>query len=79
MALQEFEFKVEHRAGTKIRHGYRLSCFLIADSNISRLVEVQDNDSWIKAVKYILTNNVTNYYLKVISVQAHSFWAVSCS
>jgi len=36
-------------------------------------VEVQDNDSWIKAVKYILTNNVTNYYLKVISVQAHSF------
>jgi len=60
MALQEFEFKVEHRAGTKMRHVdalSRLPCFLIADSTKSRLVEAQNNDSWIKAVKSILTNN----------------------
>jgi len=53
MALQEFEFKVEHRAGTKVRHVdalSRLSCFLITDSTKSRIEEAQDNDSWIKAV-----------------------------
>jgi len=69
MALQEFEFQVEHRAGTKMRHVdalSRLSCFLIADSTKSRLVEAQDNDSWIKAVKSILTNNddYDDYFLK---------------
>ncbi|XP_070855345.1 uncharacterized protein [Drosophila suzukii] len=54
MALREFEFQVEHRAGTKMRHVdalSRLSGFLITDSTKSRLVEAQDNDSWI-------TNNI---------------------
>jgi len=44
MALQEFEFKVKHKAGTKMTHVYALSA----------LVEAQDNDSWIKAVQFIL-------------------------
>jgi len=62
-ALQEFQFRVEHRAGTKMS---RLSCFLITDSTKSRLVEAQDNDKGIKAVKAVLTSHdvYEDYYLQ---------------
>jgi len=53
MYLQDFDYELEHRSGTKMRHVDALSrvvCFVLTDSIMHRLKEAQMADDWTKAV-----------------------------
>lgn len=66
--LQEFDYEIEHRSGTKMRHVDALSrvyCLMIEDSLRHRIKEAQLQDEWIRAVREILQNGCyEDYYLK---------------
>jgi len=52
--LQDFNYKIEHRSGTQMKHAdalSRVSCFFLSDSITHRLKEAQINDDWTKAVR----------------------------
>jgi len=57
MFLQEFDYHIEHRAGTKLKHADALSrvyCLMVESSLRHRIKEAQMRDSWIKAVRQAL-------------------------
>ncbi|XP_049308582.1 uncharacterized protein LOC125777521 [Bactrocera dorsalis] len=68
MYLQEYDYRVEHRSGSRMRHVDALSrvyCLLAEDSLTVRLREAQEQDTWIRAVKKILeTGSYENFFLK---------------
>jgi len=51
--LQDFNYKIEHGSGTRMKHAdalSRASCFFLSDSITHRLKEAEINDDWIKTV-----------------------------
>ncbi|GBP06803.1 Transposon Tf2-8 polyprotein [Eumeta japonica] len=67
MMLQDFDYEIEHRSGSKMRHVdalSRVSCLLIEESLRHRLKEAQLNDGHIKALRKILeVNQYEDYYV----------------
>lgn len=67
MMLQDFDYEIEHRSGTKMKHVdalSRISCMLIEDSLRYRLKEAQMDDRYVKALRKILENNqYEDYYI----------------
>lgn len=68
MYLQEYDYTVEHRAGTRMKHVDALSrvyCLIIEDSLKFRLREAQAEDEWIRAVKKVLEKEqYEDYFLR---------------
>ena len=68
MFLQEFDYVIEHRSGSQMRHVdalSRVSCLLVVDSIKHRLKEAQQNDSWVKAVfKVLEKDSYEDYFIK---------------
>lgn len=66
--LQEFDYQIEQRSGSKMKHVdalSRVSCLMMEDSLRFRIKEAQLQDEWIKAVRKVLeTNPYEDYYLK---------------
>lgn len=55
--LQDFNYEIEHRSGSQMRHVdalSRVSCLMLEDSLQHRLQQAQLMDPWIKAVMKIL-------------------------
>ncbi|GBP13171.1 hypothetical protein EVAR_91281_1 [Eumeta japonica] len=70
MMLQDFDYEIEHRSGSKMRHVdalSRVSCLLIEESLRHRLKEAQLNDGHIKALRKILklTNMRTTMFTMI--------------
>lgn len=65
--LQDFDYQIEHRSGTKMRHVdalSRITCLLVEDSLRHRLKKAQLNDMWVSAVRKILENDhYEDYYM----------------
>lgn len=65
--LQDFDYEIEHRAGTKMRHVDSLSRnILMIDTAIShRIKTAQEEDEYLIAIKTILNDHSYNdYFLK---------------
>lgn len=66
--LQEFEYEIEHRSGTKMRHVdalSRVSCLMMEDSLRHQIKGAQVQDEWIKAVRKALENGpYADYFIK---------------
>lgn len=66
--LQEFDYQIEHRTGSKMKHVdalSRVSCLMMEDSLRHRIREAQLKDDWIRAVRTILEyGTYEDYYLK---------------
>lgn len=57
--LQDFNYKIEHRSGLKMKHAdalSRVSCNFFTDALAHRLKTAQLNDDWIKAVRSLVGN-----------------------
>lgn len=57
MLMEEYDYEVEHRAGSRMRHADALSrapCMLLQDALVERLEQAQDSDQHIKTVKKLL-------------------------
>ncbi|XP_017481076.1 PREDICTED: uncharacterized protein LOC108370282 [Rhagoletis zephyria] len=68
MFLQDFDYEIEHRSGTKMRHVdalSRVSCLMLEDSLSHRLKQAQLQDNWIRAVRKVLEKDeYEDYYVK---------------
>ncbi|XP_037944267.1 uncharacterized protein LOC119677070 [Teleopsis dalmanni] len=66
--LQDFDYEIEHRMGTNMKHVDALSrvyCLLLEDSLCHRIKNAQLSDDWTKAMRKILeTQNYGDFYLK---------------
>ena len=67
LMLSDFDYKIEHRKGTSMRHVDALSrnpiCMIIQDSTILKITQAQETDEHIKAIKEILQNKPYDDYL----------------
>nr|XP_036677421.1 uncharacterized protein LOC118878525 [Drosophila suzukii] len=57
MYLQDFDYEIEHRSGSKMRHVdalSRVSCYTLTDSLFHRLREAQLLDDWTKVLKSVV-------------------------
>lgn len=65
--LQDFDYTIEHRSGTKMRHVdalSRISCLVLEDTLSQRLKLAQLEDDWIRAVRKVLeTSSYEDFYL----------------
>lgn len=68
MFLQQFNYEIEHRSGTKMKHVDALSrvyCLMAEDSLRHRIREAQLKYEWIKSVRMILQNDdYEDYFIK---------------
>lgn len=68
MFLQDFNYEIEHRSGTKMKHVdalSRVACFVLTDSIMHRLKEAQMSDDWTKVVrKLVEQNGYEDFYLE---------------
>ncbi|XP_037932578.1 uncharacterized protein LOC119667360 [Teleopsis dalmanni] len=68
MYLQQLDYVIEHRTGSKMRHVDALSrvdCLLMEDALQHRIKEAQLLDEWIRAVRKIIEkSNYDDYYIK---------------
>jgi len=68
MFLQDFEYIIEHRPGTKMKHVDALSrvhILLLQESVRHRIQQAQRQDEWIKAIcKVLETHTYDDFYLK---------------
>lgn len=66
--LQDFDYVIEHRSGSKMRHVdalSRVSCLIMEDSLRHRIKEAQLKDDWVKVIHQILlTQTYEDFYLK---------------
>jgi len=66
--LQDFNYKIEHRSGTQMKHAdalSRVSCFFLSDSITHRLKEAQINDDWTKAVRNLVEKDAyQDFYIQ---------------
>jgi len=57
--LQDFDYQIEHRSGTRMRHVdalSRVSCFMLSDTVVHRLKQAQLLDEWTKVVRSLVEN-----------------------
>lgn len=68
MMLQDYDYVIEHRSGSKMRHVdalSRMACLLLEDSLIHRLKDAQRQDDWIRAVcKVLEKDEYENFFVK---------------
>lgn len=66
--LQDFDYTIEHRFGTRMRHVdalSRLSCLMIEDSLKHRIREAQLQDEWVRAVRKVLEDSTyDDFYIQ---------------
>ena len=66
--LQDFQYEIEHRSGSKLRHVNalsRISCLMMIDSLRYRVRKAQLQDEWIRAIKKVLElSSYDDYYVK---------------
>jgi len=66
MYLQDFDYEIEHRSGSKMRHVdalSRVSCYTLTDSLFHRLREAQLLDDWMKVLKSVVETKGYDFYL----------------
>ncbi|GBP02650.1 Transposon Tf2-9 polyprotein [Eumeta japonica] len=66
--LQEFDYSVEHRSGSRMKHVdalSRVSCLMVEDSLRYRIGKAQLQDDWIRAVRQVLEiASYEDFYIK---------------
>lgn len=66
--LEDFNYSIEHRSGSRMRHVdalSRVSCLILEDSLSHRLKLAQMDDDWVRAVRAVLENSsYEDFYLK---------------
>jgi len=66
--LQDFNYKVEHRSGTQMKHAdalCRVSCFFLSDSITYRLKDAQINDDWTNAARNLVEKDAyQDFYIQ---------------
>jgi len=67
MYLQDFDYEIEHRSGSKMRHVdalSRVSCYTLTDSLFHGLREAQLLDDWTKVLKSVVeTKGYEDFYI----------------
>ena len=65
MFLQQLNYEIEHRTGTKMQHVYalsRFSCLVVESTLTHKLLEVQISDKWTKAIIEVLKHTRYAYF-----------------
>lgn len=63
LRVSRFNYEIEHRSGTKMKHVdslSRVNCFILEESLHHRLQRTQAEDEWIRAILAVLHISMMN-------------------